>query len=160
MKRIIAIAALLLLACTVNAQSAKNIYKRYSDEKDVSAVYISPLMFKLIGKIPNMKLGEGDTDLTPIIRSLSGMYLIESENREVSAKLKDDVTKMVKSGEYELMMEVKDSGETVNVFTSGKGDNLSDFLLLSFEGEECTFINLNGNMSRSKLEELLAKAID
>lgn len=160
MKRMIAFAALLLVTVAGYAQAERNIYKKYSDEENVSAVYISPAMFKMMGRIPSMNLGDGDKDITPVIRSLSGMYLIDSENREVSEKLKADVQKMVRSSEFELMMEVKDSGETVNVFTSGKGDNLTGFVLLSSDGPDCTFISLSGNMSRKKLEEIISKGIN
>ncbi|MCQ2178108.1 MAG: DUF4252 domain-containing protein [Bacteroidales bacterium] len=160
MKRMIAFAALLLVTVAGYAQAERNSYKKYSDEENVSAVYISPAMFKMMGRIPSMNLGDGDKDITPVIRSLSGMYLIDSENREVSEKLKADVQKMVRSGEFELMMEVKDSGETVNVFTSGKGDNLTGFVLLSSDGPDCTFISLSGNMSRKKLEEIISKGIN
>ena len=59
MKRIAAFAAALFLLTTgAWAQDGKGIYNKYSDNEDVSAVYISSSMFKLMGnKVPNMDLG-------------------------------------------------------------------------------------------------------
>ena len=56
MKRIIVILAALLLSISTFAQHGKNIYQKYSDAEGVTAVYISPAMFRLIGKIPDMEL--------------------------------------------------------------------------------------------------------
>ena len=48
MKRLFIIAALLLTGIMAHAQDSKSIYNKFSDEDGVSAVYISPSMFKLI----------------------------------------------------------------------------------------------------------------
>ena len=74
MKKLIALAAAVLMSLSAVAQSGKAIYTRYSDEKGVEAVYISPNMFKLIGKIPAIDLGDGGekVDITPIITSAWG----------------------------------------------------------------------------------------
>ena len=48
MKKIALIAAFSLLVATAFAQDGKSIYNKYSDEKNVSAVYISPTMFRLM----------------------------------------------------------------------------------------------------------------
>ena len=69
MKRICAIAAAMLLTITAFAQDGKSIYNKYSDLKGVTAVYVSPAMFRLMGKIPDINLGDGDLNLSPIITS-------------------------------------------------------------------------------------------
>ena len=51
MKKLFIIAAVMLLGTLAKAQDAKSIYNKFSDEQGVSAVYISPSMFKLIGKL-------------------------------------------------------------------------------------------------------------
>ena len=73
MKRIAIIAALLLASIFSFAQTGKSIYQKYSDAEGVSAVYISPAMFRLIGKIPDLHVEGEDVNLAPIIQSLSGL---------------------------------------------------------------------------------------
>ena len=61
MKKIIAIAAAMLLTLTAFAQKdGQKIYNKYSDAKGVSAVYMSPSMFRLMGSLPEMTVGEGE----------------------------------------------------------------------------------------------------
>ena len=54
MKRIVIIAILLLASIFSFAQTGKSIYQKFSDAEGVSAVYNSPAMFRLIGKIPDL----------------------------------------------------------------------------------------------------------
>ena len=48
MKKIIAISVMLLIAVGAFAQEGKRLYNKYSAQEGVSAVYISPAMFKLM----------------------------------------------------------------------------------------------------------------
>ena len=70
MKRIAILAALLLIPLSSFAQNGKSIYQKYSDSEGVSAVYISPAMFRLIGRIPDLNI-EGNVNLTSVIQTLS-----------------------------------------------------------------------------------------
>lgn len=156
MKKIIAIAAALLLTVTSFAQTGKSIYNKYSDADDVSAVYISPAMFRLIGKLPDMNMGgENDVNISPLIRSLDGFFLVDSRNGSINASLKAEAEKLVKGSDYELLMEVKDHGETVRMYTAGDKDIVTSFVLLAADTEECTFIYMDGQMARKDLEEAI-----
>ena len=82
---------MLLVSITSFAQSGEALYRKYSDEPGVSGVYISPAMFRMIGRLPAMNINDDDVDITPIIRSLSGFYLINSENPEVNEALRAEM---------------------------------------------------------------------
>ena len=159
MKRILTIAALLLVTISSFAQNGKSIYQKYSDYEGVSAVYISPAMFRMMGKIPDLHIENGNVNLAPIIQSLSGLYLIDSENEKINANLKADAERFVKSGQYELLMEAKDSGETVRMYTVGSEKVVDGFVMIAVEGNETTFICLDGKMNREDLERLLAESM-
>ena len=60
MKRIIATALMLLMTVGAFAQEGKRLYNKYSDQDGVSAVYISPAMFKLIGQLPDINIESAD----------------------------------------------------------------------------------------------------
>ena len=160
MKRMITLAALLLVTISAFSQNGKSIYKKYSEAESVSAVYISPAMFRLIGKIPDLKVGEGENvNLAPLIRSLSGLYIISSKNAAVNADLRADAEKFVSGGRYELLMEAKDSGETVRMYTVGSEKVVEGFVMLALDGEETSFICLDGKMNRDELEDLLVETM-
>lgn len=161
MKRITAIAVMLLIAVGAFAQEGRNIYNRYSDSEGVSAVYISPAMFKLIGKIPelNVEVGEGENmDLAPLIRSFSGFYMLDMSGSAKSAEMVADVEAMVKKGRYELLMEVKDDGDNVNIYTVGNEKTIESFVFLCRSDGDVQFICIDGTMNRSEVEALIAKA--
>ena len=159
MKRIILLAVLLLSALAASAQSGKSIYQKYSDAEGVSAVYISPAMFRLIGKIPDLEVGENHVNLAPLIRSLSGLYIISSENGRINEKLSSEVSRFISNGRYELLMEAKDAGEVVRMYTVGTEKVVNSFVMVAAEGPETTFICLDGQMDRQELEGVLVETI-
>ena len=157
MKRLFLLAAMLLVTISSFAQDGKSIYQKYSDSEDISAVYVSPAMFKLIGKLPDIEMNSGEVNFYPIIKSLTGLYIINSSNKNINAQLYADVEKFIKSGRYELLMEAKDSGETVKMYTVGNDTVVNSFVLVARDGDETTFICIDGNMNRTDMEKLLAE---
>ena len=148
-----------LATLTSFAQSGESIYKKYSGNKGVSAVYISPSMFKMIGKLPDLEIDDTDINLSGIIQTLNGLYILEAENKSISDALLSDVEKFVGSKKYELMMEVRSDDETVRIYTSGNENIVEGFVMLALEDDETVFISLDGTMPRKELEKILARAI-
>lgn len=159
MKRIIILFAALLLSFSAFAQNGKSIYQKYSDAENVSAVYVSPAMFRMIGQIPDLEVGEGNVNLTPVIRSLTGLYILNSENAAINGSLRADAERFINAGRYELLMEAKDSGEVVRIYTIGNDRTIEGFVMLATESNEVTFICLDGQMPRKDFEELLSKEV-
>ena len=160
MKRIIILFAALLLSFSAFAQNGKSIYQKYSDAENVSAVYVSPAMFRMIGQIPDLEVGQENVNLTPVIRSLTGLYILNSENAAINGSLRADAERFINSGRYELLMEAKDSGETVRIYTVGNDRVIEGFVMLAAEASEVTFICLDGQMPRKDFEELLSKEMN
>lgn len=162
MKKIMTLVAALCLAVTAFAQNAKELYNKYSDLEGVSAVYVSPAMFRMIGKLPDvdMENAKGEkVNLTPIINTLSGFYLLDvEENSSAAAQLQADVKKLLDGKKFELLFEAKENGETTRLFTSGDGKKVNSLVLITRDGEDFTFMSLEGNMNRDELENILAEA--
>ena len=91
---------------------------------------------------------------------MSGLYLIDSQNADLNASLKAEADKFVQKGHYELLMEAKESGETVRMYTTGSETIVNGFVMIADEGEETTFIYLDGKMNREDLEKLIGALID
>lgn len=155
MKRFLLLAVLLLTTLSASAQNGKSIYKKFAKADGVDAVYISPAMFRLIGKLPDLNLRDEKFNLAPVIQTLSGMYIVHSENRAISALLKHDVEQFIDAGKYELLMEALESGETVRMFTFGSEDIVNSFVMIAVDGNETTYISFDGLMSREQLEKSL-----
>lgn len=161
MKKIYAIAIMLLLAIGAHAQEGKRLYNKYSDSEGVSAVYISPAMFKIMGKIPelNVEVGEGEKfDMAPLINSFSGFYMLDICNNPLADELHGEVKNMIAKGRYEMLMEIKDDGTVVRIYTSGNEKTIESFIFIADESDETTFFCLEGAMNRLDVENLIAKA--
>ena len=159
MKRItLLVAALFMLTANICAQDSKGIYNKYSDNDEVSAVYISAAMFKLMGKVPNMDVGNGSMNIGSIIKNLDCMYILDCDDPDVSANIKSDVNKYISKYKFELLMEIKDRGEVVRIYTSGNEKTVTQFVMTAAEADAYTLICLDGTMSRADLAKMIAKA--
>ncbi len=131
--------------------SAKDIYSKYSGEKGVSAVYISPSMFSMMGKLPELEEEGMDA-----IKELKGFYVVEIEdNVRLSKKLRGEVQSLVTKGEYELMMEANEEDEQVRIYTITEGNIIKSLVLLTYENDEATFLCLEGSIDKNKVGELI-----
>ena len=160
MNRIIALLVMLAASVTAFAQNGRSLYNKYSDYDNVEAVYISPAMFRLIGKIPDMELQEGNVNLGPIIKSLTGLYILSTTREDIAADLAADVNHFIKRGSYELLMEAKDSGEVMRLYTVGDEQIVNSLVMLARDAAETSFICLDGTMPRDELETLIAEAAE
>ena len=158
MKQLYILVAMLMLSITAAAQDGRSLYNKYSDYENVEAVYISPAMFRLIGKIPDMPVEEGSVNLGPIIKTLSGLYILSIKEDQVAQNLADDVNRFINKGQYELLMEAKDNGEVTRMYTVGDETTVTSFVMIERGGSEVNFICLDGTMPREQLEEMIAKA--
>ena len=158
MKQLYILAATLLLSISAFAQDGRSLYNKYSDYDNVEAVYISPAMFRLIGKIPDVEMQGENVNLGPIIKSLSGLYILSIKEDRIAQDLYDDVNRFIGKGQYELLMEAKDNGEVTRMYTVGDDFVVNSFVLLAREGAEVNFICIDGTIPRDQLEELIAKA--
>ena len=162
MKRIYAIAVMLLMTVAAYAQSGKSLYNKYSDSNGVSAVYISPAMFRMIGQLPNLDVEASDgekVDIAPLIRSFEGFYLLDVSDKSQAASLRQEVQTMIKSGRFEVLMEAKDSGSTMRIYTVGDDKIISSLVMLAQKGDSVQFICLEGTINRKDFETLMAKSI-
>ena len=162
MKRIIILAILLLSAAIASAQEGKNIYNKYSGSKGVSAVYISPAMFKIIGKLPDLEMttADGNTmNLAPLISTFQGFYMLDISNTTTMSAISQDVASMTSKGKYELMMEMKDERETLQIYTSGNEKIIQSFVFLASDGKSVQFICIDGEMKREDIEKLIAGSL-
>lgn len=158
MKKIFAIMVLALMSVAALAQSGRDIYNKYSDEAGVSSVYVSPAMFRLIGKIPDIQMEDSQVNFSSIIKSMSGFYIVNSENPDIADMLYTDVKKFIQKGDFELLMEAKEDGQVMRMYTAGDDKTVTSFVMINKEESEVSFIAFDGKMNREELEVIIAEA--
>ena len=158
MKKIYILVVMLLMSVTAFAQNGRSLYNKYSDEPNVEAVYVSPAMFRLIGKIPDVEFQDENVNFGPIIKSLTGLYMLSISDDGLAANLNDDVNRFIKKGQYELLMEAKDNGQVMRLYTVGDDYIVNSLVMLAREENQTSFICIDGDMPREQLETLVAEA--
>ena len=160
MKKIVTLLVLFAMSVAAFAQSGREIYNKYSDLPGVEAVYISQSMFRLIGRVPDIEVNDKDVNLSTFIKTLSGFYMINCEKNQAAAKdIYDDVKKYIGSGKYELLMESKDNGDIVRIYSLGDEKTIESFVMLERDDDETTFICFDGKMARKEVENLLGSTL-
>lgn len=159
MKKILLSFILAVVSVTAFAQTGKSLYEKYSDLDGVEAVYISPAMFKMIGRLSIDLKDENDVDISNLIRSIKGMYILNIPNSSPAAQLTGEVDRLIRGGKYELLMEAKDSGERMQMYTNGDDSFIRSFIMLNTDNEETSFICFDGEMLRNEFEEVVSRSM-
>ncbi len=160
MKKILsaAIALLIISVSSLSAQNVQKMYERYSGEKGVSAVYISPTMFRLMKSLPVMEIGDEDVQMAQMIRSFNGMYILDVENPDISRKMSEEVNGWLDKGTYEILMEAKEEDESVKICIRQEKDMIKEFVMFSQEtgpAPETALIYISGDIKASDLSKII-----
>ena len=152
---IIALAAIISMASAAAQNSKKQIYIDYSGKPGVSAVYISPAMFKLMKSVPDIEINDQDVNFSRFIRTLEGMYILNIEEPEMASQLVRDVEKELINGRHELLMEAVEGSETTRIYVVEKDSIVSDLILLSRDGSSTSYISITGQMPLDEISKMI-----
>lgn len=149
MKKIIVIIVFALLPLMGISQS---IFDKYEDLDDVSAVVVNKSMFNLLAKMDVDVDDPEAQEYMDMAQNLSGLKVFVTQNPKISADMKAEVTKYLKSSEMEELMRVKDKDANVKFYirTGKDKDHVSELLML-VTGMKNVDVELNGR----KLETVL-----
>lgn len=157
MKKII----ILLLAFAVSMVSSaaqnnkKKIYSEYSGKPGVSAVYISPAMFKLMKTVPDIEINSQEVNFSRFIRTLEGMYILNTSDPDIASRLAKDVESELRYGKHELLMEAIEENQTTRIYIVQNDSIVSDLILLSRDGHSTSYISITGEMPLDELSKMI-----
>ena len=157
MKKII----ILLLAFAVSMVSSaaqnskKKIYSEYSGKPGVSAVYISPVMFKLMKTVPDIEINSQEVNFSRFIRTLEGMYILNTSDQDIASRLAKDVESELRYGKHELLMEAIEENQTTRIYIVQNDSIVSDLILLSRDGHSTSYISITGEMPLDELSKMI-----
>ena len=91
-----------------------------------------------------------------MIKSMTGFYMLQTEDKDLAEKISKDIFKVVGANKYETLMEVKEKGQRINILSLGDKDILKSLLLTVFDGGESMFIGIDGLMKREEVEDAVS----
>lgn len=100
--------------CSLSANAQVKAFEKYADMKNVTYVYISKYMLGMAGK--NAAPSVPGVDISNLSKKLTGIQIINTENKVARNKLKEEVKSIIAKDKYELMMQVNEDDSKVNIY--------------------------------------------
>ena len=116
MKQIIikTLLGIVIVLCSLTANAQVKAFEKYADAKNVTYVYISKYMLSMAGK--NATPSVPGVDIKTLAGKLTGIQIINTENKAAQAKLKNDVKGIISRDKYELLMQMNEDDSKVNIY--------------------------------------------
>ena len=161
---------------------AKSLFTKWSEKAGVSATYISQAMFKMIGKVPQIEL-DRPVDLSPVIQTLDGLYMLEfsKDHEEYITKtdgtkvpvsipfsrnngnggLRKDILSYIDGNGYNQLMEKREGQEVTRLYIAGNDKTVTGFVLVRMDVDfnYGQFICIEGNIPQDKFKNIIANGI-
>lgn len=160
MRKLMAILlAATLLSASAFAQTGKSFYKKYSKEPGIEAVYISPMMFKMMGGV--LRVAASDDEevqiILPLVKSFKSMYVIEGSAGRSADSIKADIEALVSRKELELMMQATEQGSTTEIYCQMDGELIRELIIYELgDRGEIEFVCIEGKIRMEDVEKLIA----
>lgn len=139
---------MMMLSLQANAQVKE--FEKYADTKNVTYVFISKYMLRMVGKASYPSVPGVNTQ--SIMNKLNGIQIISSEEEAATARLKTETQSIIKQGKYELLMQVDENDEKVRIYHR-EGKQQSAVVMMADEDGEFSVIVFSGTFT---LEDVMA----
>ena len=140
--RILLVVAMVVTSLQANAQV--KAFEKYADTKNVTYVYISKYMLSMAGK--NAAPSVPNVNMKSLTSKLTGIQLINSDEKAARTKLKNDVSSIITRDKYTLLMQVKEDGDKVDIYYHVDKRN-SAVVMLVEEDDEVNVIVFSGTFT-------------
>ena len=140
--RIILCVAMMVLSLQANAQVKE--FEKYADTKNVTYVYISKFMLRMVGQGSSPSVPGVNTQ--SIMNKLNGIQIISSEEKTSAARLKAETQNIIKQGKYELLLQVDEDDEKVHIYHR-EGKQQSVVVMLSDDDGDVSVIVFSGTFT-------------
>lgn len=155
MKKIVLIAAILVAPIVSFGQS---LFDKYEDLDEVTSFVATQKMFSMLAQIDiNTDDPEADAYID-MVKSLNSLKVLTTGDAKISADIKADVEKYLKSSKLEELMRIKDGDQTVKIYVrDGKDENHVKELLMFVNGlkEVTKDSNIEINGKKREIETVL-----
>lgn len=160
----------------------KETYSKFRNINEGTTVYVSEAMFRLARRIPDINvdaIGDENLNLTPIIKSLKSMYLINipsdchvkvsittgssafktTKYQDLRDVLERHFTSNSSLSKLEPYLEVNHGKEQIRINAKTVGDIITTFAMFVNQGDEATLVFIEGEIPQKELEDALGKVM-
>ena len=136
---------------SINAQSQKNPFDKFSDYEDITYIFISEAMLKLVGTtaIPSID----GIDINEIGSKLKSIQIITSEKCTKNS-LKSEAMSIIKKESYEKLIQVSEKDNKVDIyFKDGKKNSI--IVMVNDEKDDTVLIVFSGEFGMANIAKML-----
>lgn len=141
------IALLFVFAGFTNAFSQKSmqaIFDRYDNDDRFTYVSVGKGAFNLVRSF--VVISDLSSEEMNIITKMNGVKILTLEltkkNDSTAKSIVGDVNKLIKTGKYETIAEVRDKGERTQIYVA---DDKSEMIIVNMDSSELSLIWLQGS---------------
>lgn len=150
MKNVRLLLVSLLLALPLLGQAQQELFKKYSDRKNVSSVYISKAMLEM-----NPSLFTKDIYIGKAASQLNSVQIVSTMDKMIKSDLLKDIRELVKSSRYELLMKQKGTVSSSEFYVNRKGDKVKELIMVTNGPASLKFVYLEGEMTTKDVQNIL-----
>lgn len=136
---------------SINAQAQKNPFDKFSDYEDVTYIFISEAMLKLVGTtaIPSID----GIDINEIGSKLKSIQIITSE-KHTKNSLKSEAMSIIKKESYEKLIQISEKDNKVDIyFKDGKKNSI--IVMVNDEKDDTVLIVFSGEFGMANIAKML-----
>lgn len=148
----VAVTAIILLLTGAKAQSLDRFFNKYDNDQRFESVSVSKFLINLA--LFSKDLKPQDRELLANLRKIKILTTSDVADSEFIDRIMADLNKTLDSGNYENLLEVRDKGEHVNIYTRMAGQNYTDLLIAVKEKDEVSLVWLNGKLSQDIVNKI------
>lgn len=170
MKKLVLILVILVAPFSMNAQS---LFDKYEDKDEVTSVVLTQKMFRMLAELKLEADDKETQEALDMAGDITGLKVLTTGDETISAQMKADVERYLKSSDLEELMRVKDGNQTAKFYVKeGKDENhVAELLMfvtglkevmkgqdISINGEkrelETVLLSLTGDIDLRKVSKL------
>lgn len=169
MKRIIFVMLMIAASLTGTEVSGKGrvdsgavlgLVRTYNPEPGFEVISVGRLGLGLAKLVMSAEaLDEEERAALELLRDINKVVVVNYDGVD-SSKRNAFSTKLVRIlDKAEKILEVKEEGTNVNIYTVGNDKIIESFVFMAYEGDSVQFISIDGAMNRSDIENLIVGAM-
>jgi len=144
---------IITLLCIVFTQSgftqnSSKLFEKYADMDNVTSVYISKAMFKMM---PTMQTA--GLNLMNMKGKVESLQVLTTERKDLTIKMRNEFAQLV-TRQHQELMRVRDGKTKATFYAIMQGDLVKDMVMLADTEEGFTVIQLLGNFTLQDIQEI------
>lgn len=146
------VATLCLLVSTIQAQSLNRFFNKYANDTRFESVSVGKFLLTLPLIFGDMN--QSDREILSCINRIKVLTANSGLDPEFSSAILNDLDKIIVQENYDKMVEVREKGEKVYIYSRMLENKNSDLLVVVKEKDEMNLIWINGKFSQRVIEKL------